>query len=131
MAKTIFLFYTICKDPSRDKELSDWYDKIHIPDVEAIPGFTSCIRYKLTDSQMSPDRPQQQDIKATYLSIVEAEVDVDTAIANLQKASASWRERGRIGQGAGDLFQVVSSKIITETNPSHRKGARVPRLAKA
>ncbi len=115
MAKTIFLFYTECRDPERDQELSDWYDDIHIPDVEAIPGFTSCIRYRLTDQQLG-NEPQSQNIKATYLSIVEADVDVDTAVARLGEAVAEWTERGRMT----DLFQIVSSRIITEENPSHR-----------
>lgn len=114
MAKTIFLFFTNCRDPEREQELSDWYDNTHIADVEAIPGFTSCTRYRLTDQKFG-DGPETQDIRATYLSIVAAELDVETAIARLGEAAAQWNERGRMT----DLFEIVSSRIITEENPSH------------
>lgn len=114
MAKTMFLFYTNCKIPEREQELSDWYDNIHIPDVEAIPGFTSCTRHRITDRQFGTESRSQEPV-ATYLSIVEANLGVDAAVARLSEATMDWIERGRLS----DLFDVVESKIITEENPSH------------
>ena len=114
--KTIFLFYTVCKDKSREKDLSDWYDDIHIPDVEAIPGFTSCVRYRITELSQAGDT-QPKELPGDYLSIVESTDEPEVAIANLQKAVPEWREAGRIGVGAGDLFEVISSAIITRENP--------------
>lgn len=114
--KTIFLFYTVCKDKSREKELSDWYDDIHIPDVEAIPGVTSCVRYRITElSQAGGNKPKE--LPGDYVSIVESIDEPKVAIANLQEAIPKWRESGRIGVGAGDLFEVVSSAIISRENP--------------
>ena len=117
MAKTIFLFYTVCRDAEREQELGDWYDAIHIPDVESIPGFSSCIRYRLTDEQLVND-PESQQIDASYLSIVEAELDQEEAKSRLAEAIKDWHERGRMT----DLFQVVSSSIIVESNPSQLSG---------
>ena len=113
MARTIFLFYTVCRDPRREQELGEWYDEIHIPDVESVPGFTSCSRYRLTDAQLF-DGPGGEEIEASYLSIVDADLDVETARPRLEEAIADWRERGRMT----DLFEIVSSRIVTEVNPS-------------
>lgn len=114
--KTIFLFYTVCKDKNREQELSDWYDDIHIPDVVAIPGFTSCIRYKITD-QSTAGETVAKELPGDYLSIVESSDEPKVAIANLQKAIPEWQAAGRIGVGAGDLFEVVSSAVIERDNP--------------
>src|SRR5690606_37502740 len=92
--RTIFLFYTVCKDKSREKDLSDWYNDIHIPDVEAIPGFTRCVRYRITGLSQTGE-PARRDVPGDYLSIVESIDDPETAIANLQKAIPEWQAAGR------------------------------------
>ena len=114
MTKTTFLFYTNCRAAGREQELSEWYDNIHIPDVEAIPGFAACARYRLTNRRLGNVGPSQE-IAASYLSIVETNLDADTAIARLSAAVADWASRGRMS----DLFEVVASEIVTEENPSH------------
>ena len=114
--KTIILFYTVCKDKDREQELSDWYDDIHIPDVEAIPGYTRCVRFRITD--LSPaGEVQPRDMPGDYLSICESTDEPEVAIANLQEAIPKWYESGRIGVGAGDLFQVLSSSVLVRENP--------------
>lgn len=115
MTKTIFLFYTVCKDKNREQELGDWYNDIHIPDVEAIPGFTRCVRYRITDLGLAGGATR--DVPGDYLSVVESNDEPEVAIKNLQIASEQWRLAGRIGVGAGDLFQVVSSSIVVRENP--------------
>jgi hypothetical protein len=119
--KTVFLFYTKCVDAEREDELSTWYDDVHIPDVEAIPGFTTCTRYHLTDRSLAEQGTGSSGSahEATYLSIVEAEVGLDDAISRLREASQDWRGRGRMI----DLFQVLSAEIVTVANPSQRRGS--------
>jgi hypothetical protein len=36
-------------DPSREKDLNDWYDKIHLPDILETPGFVRAVRYENTN----------------------------------------------------------------------------------
>jgi hypothetical protein len=114
--KTIFLFFTVCKDKDREKELSDWYDDIHIPDVEAIPGFTTCVRYRISDLTQTGDKATH-GLPGDYLSVVESVDGPEIAIANLQKAIPDWVAAGRIGVGAGSLFEVLSSAIVVRENP--------------
>jgi hypothetical protein len=35
-------------DPSREKELNDWYDNVHLPDILETPGFVRACRYENT-----------------------------------------------------------------------------------
>jgi hypothetical protein len=113
MARTTILFYTNCRDPARAQELSDWYDRIHIPDVVAVPGFRSCSRHRLMREPFGTPSADS-GVAATYLSIVEADVDAETAKANLARAVADWHSRGRMS----DLFQVVWSEILEQENPT-------------
>ena len=36
-------------DPSREKDLNDWYDSIHVPDILETPGFVRAVRYENTN----------------------------------------------------------------------------------
>lgn len=115
MAKTMFIFYTICKDPKREKELSDWYDKIHIPDVEAVPGVLSCIRFRITDKQLVEDAPGTRFDGGvpTYLSIVESSDEIDLATTRLREDIAQWQAAGRMS----DLFEIISMATVSQVNP--------------
>lgn len=115
MAKTMFVFFTRCKDPSREKELSDWYDNIHIPDVLTVPGVISCIRFRISDQQLVDDAPRLTFDAGlpTYLSIVESRDDISVATARLREGIAQWQAAGRMS----DLYEMISMATVTHVNP--------------
>lgn len=113
MAKTVFIFFTNCKDPARAKELGDWYDNIHIPDVESVPGVRSCIRYRVADHQLAEEAKRPDGGVPTYISIVESEDDAELAIARLREGIAKWEKANRMV----DLFEITSMATYTQLNP--------------
>ena len=68
----------------RDEEFNAWYDKTHVKDVLAIPGFTGCQRYKLN--------PASGQTNWGYLALYDVETD-DPAkmMAAMAEAGASGR----------------------------------------
>ena len=119
--KTVFLFYSTCVDPARESELSAWYDDVHIPDVEALPGFTSCARYHLTDPVLSQGSVVDSvERKATYLTIMEADVGLVEGFSRLRAATEDWKSRGRYT----DAFHIESAQIVTIANPSQSAQSR-------
>ncbi len=66
MAKYLYLVETSCKDPKREKEFNEWYDKVHVPDIAETPGLVKVNRYKL-------DKPAAG--KSQYLSVYEIEAE--------------------------------------------------------
>lgn len=113
MAKTVFIFHTICKDPARAKELSDWYDNIHIPDVEAVPGVPSCIRYKITNHRVAEGFKSPDNGVPTYISIVESEDDAELATVRLCEGIAKWARENR----GSDLYEITSMAVYSQLNP--------------
>ena len=53
-------------DPGREKELNDWYDNIHLPDILETPGGVRAVRYENID----PSEGQGK-----YLAAYEVEAD--------------------------------------------------------
>jgi len=47
-----------------------WYDEVHIPDLQAIPGVTSARRYKVLDNGRLP-----QAARHPYVAVYEIETD--------------------------------------------------------
>ncbi len=89
-----------CKDPKREKEFNDWYDRIHIPDVlGGCPDIKSATRYVL----YAPARGHGR-----YLAVYEIEtMDIDRTMAahkaNIEAKYAAGRK--------SDLLELVSRKL--------------------
>jgi hypothetical protein len=67
--------------PERDDEYDQWYSKIHMPEVLAVPGFLAGRRYRV---------PAGADSAHAYLAVYEIEADDLTApFAELRARSAS------------------------------------------
>lgn len=60
----------------RDAEYNEWYDNTHLPDVCAVPGFTSGQRWRAVP-EASPNTPP-----ADYIAIYEIEADDPGAAVN-------------------------------------------------
>src|SRR5262249_14150997 len=52
--------------PGQDEVYNDWYEKVHIGDVLAVPGFRSCRRYRIVDPT---------DTRPRYMAAYEVECD--------------------------------------------------------
>ena len=106
MEKWVYIVYTNCLDPAREKEFNDWYDKVHLPDVLETRGFRRATRYEKRE-------PAEGEGKFLALYEVETE-DMEQTMARHQENVAKKREQGRMT----DLVRVVSRalyKQISET----------------
>lgn len=67
----------------RDDDFNEWYDKVHIPDLLAVPGMLSAQRYDLRDAAMYHAEGQTPP-EHRYCVIYEMEGDVDAILAKIQ-----------------------------------------------
>lgn len=80
MAKGIYLVATGPADPTREDEYNDWYDRVHIPELCATPGFVSARRFRAVGDLGVGGHP--------YLAIYELEADdLEAAVAELSRRS--------------------------------------------
>jgi hypothetical protein len=68
----------------RDIEFNEWYDRIHIPDALAIPGFVSARRFEMSDLEFLPAGVRSSPFR--YLTLYE--IDGDPSIVLTE-----WRDR--------------------------------------
>ena len=130
MEKWILAIYSICRDPSREKEFNEWYHQIHLPDILETPGVTRAARYEvhLLDILETPgvtsaarhEIREPAEGQAKYLAMYELETeDVDKTWAAIWEKTSEKREQGR----ATELLHVVWRalyKQITEPLESKR-----------
>ena len=111
MEKWIYAVYTICSDPSREKEFNEWYDKIHLPDVLETPGVIRATRYEIREPSEGQGR---------FLALYEVETeDIDRTMVALRENVSKKREQGRMTE----LVSLVSRalyKQITQTLESRQ-----------
>jgi hypothetical protein len=69
----------------RVKEFEEWYDKRHIPDVKAIPGIVSAVRYKvLQNAALGSEAPNWDSV-----AIYEIEADDPQVVISAITAAAN------------------------------------------
>ncbi|MBB5158931.1 DUF4286 family protein [Saccharopolyspora phatthalungensis] len=51
MSKMIHAVFSDAVSQDREEEFNDWYSRVHVPDVCAIPGVVGARRFKLADVQ--------------------------------------------------------------------------------
>lgn len=73
----------------REEEFNDWYDRIHIPEILALPGFVSAERFKLSPVQLSPEATSPSTFQ--YLTIYGIEIQPAEAFASLEAAVGTGR----------------------------------------
>ena len=72
----------------KEAEFNEWYDKVHIPELLAIPGMLSATRYDLRDAEVyrvEGGMPQEH----RYLTIYEMEGDADAILAKIMEGVSS------------------------------------------
>ena len=72
----------------KEAEFNEWYDKVHIPELLAIPGMLSATRYDLRDAEIyrveGGFAPEHR-----YLTIYEMEGDADAILAKIMECVSS------------------------------------------
>ena len=110
MERWLFTVENNCRDTAREKELNDWYDTIHLPDILETPGFVRATRYENTN-------PAEGQGK--FLSMYEIETD------DLAQTMAMFTEKvdNKAAQGRmSDLVVAVGGGLYRQiTAPMESK----------
>ena len=74
--KSIFLVFSNPVE-GKDEEFNEWYDRVHVPEVTAVPGVVSAQRFdvheRAADDTQAPLPPTHR-----YLTVWELDGDIDT-----------------------------------------------------
>lgn len=73
MPKMIHTVFSDVVSPDREDEFNDWYRRVHVPDVTAVPGVVSARRFKIADQKSALDAPIGGGLR--YLVIYELDTD--------------------------------------------------------
>jgi hypothetical protein len=85
VGKYVFVVFTRPVE-GRDAEYNEWYDSVHIPDLERLDGVLGARRFRLAEM----DRPQTEH--PPYLALYELDVDdVSEFPRTIQRAVAEGR----------------------------------------
>ena len=93
-----------CADPLRERELNDWYDNVHLPDILETPGFLRAVRYENTGPS---------DGQGKYVAMYEIESDdLETTLAvfsdNVNTKAAQGRMSDLVVAVGGGLFRQIT-----------------------
>lgn len=98
--KAVLVVLTNPGSPEADAAYNDWYDNVHVPDVLAVPGYVSAVRYKAF--------PSWCPIPQKYLTIYDLEVD---DVAHVQRISDEHMRR----IGAGEMRRSPEGAMDRDT----------------
>ena len=91
----LLMVRTLNKDPERSREFNDWYDKIDIPDVLAVPGFRRAQRGQSVGSCMAAT-PCCPDVDERYVALYDIESRaIDKTIIDMLMATWKMLRAGR------------------------------------
>jgi hypothetical protein len=91
-----------CCDASREKEFSDWYKNIHLPDILEIPGFMHAAFYENTN----PSEGQGK-----FLAIYDIETDdLARTLAEFDEIVNARAKQGRMS----DLVMAVGGGLYKQ-----------------
>ncbi len=97
MARGVYVVRARPVSPERAGDLDDWYDRTHIPELLAVPGFVSARRYRLVDSDGAPE----------YLAVYEIDAD------DLAEPLRELRRRSATGQTTKtDALQLDPPPVV-------------------
>lgn len=111
MEKWINIGETTC-DPSRDKELNDWYFNVHVPAILETPGFIAAKRYV---------NKEFRDGRGKYLGIYEIETDdIDKTMEIRREKRALEAKQGRISTIGIPVWRDVLYKQIADVHKNNK-----------
>ena len=96
-----------CSDPVKEKDLNDWYDKVHLPDILETPGFIRASRY---------ENSAPEEGKGKFLAVYEIETeDIEQTLAifseNVNNKAAQGRMSDVVIAVAGGLYKQITSPM--------------------
>ena len=92
-------------DPSREKELNEWYDSIHVPDILETPGFVRAVRYENTNPS---------DGQGKFVAMYEIETDdLAGTMAQFTELVNSRAAQGRMS----DAVVAVGGALYRQITP--------------
>jgi hypothetical protein len=101
----LFIVTSNCSDPAREREFSDWYTQVHLPDILSTGLFHTAYRYVHTAPQSGQGK---------YIALYETDADDPArAVAELRNHRHKWVDTGRLS----DVLQVVSRATYTRLYP--------------
>ncbi len=103
-------------DPAREDEYNAWYEREHVPDILATPGFVRVRRYVARE---------QRDGRGKYLVISDIETDdIERTMALRRERRAEELRQGRTSASRPNLsfplwFDVLFRRIFEATAPQN------------
>ena len=98
-----------CCDPSREKDFSDWYNNIHLPDILEIPGFMHAAFYENTNTSEGQSK---------FLAIYE--IETDDLAGTMTKFEEVVNARGKQGR-MSDLGVAVGGGLYRQAGAPAKK----------
>ncbi len=107
MPKWLLTVESNAADPSREKDLNDWYDNIHLPDILETPGFVRAYRYENT---------APSEGRGKFVAMYEIETDdFDKTMVEFTEKVNSKAAEGRMSDAlvavGGDLYRLITSPM--------------------
>ena len=107
MGRWLLTVESNCIEPAREKELNDWYDNIHLPDILETPGFISASRYENTN----PTEGQGK-----FIAMYEIETDdLEKTMALFSENVNSKGAQGRMSDAGiavgGGLYRQITPPV--------------------
>ena len=107
MERWLLIMESNSSDPSREKDLNDWYDRVHLPDLLETPGFVRATRYENTN----PGEGQGK-----FLTMYEIETDdIGQTMAKFTEQVNRKAEEGRMSDLAaavgGGLYRQITAPM--------------------
>jgi len=115
MDRWVNILETNC-DPNREDEYNDWYDKIHVPDVLANPGFVRARGYV---------NKEFRDGRGKYMALYEIETDdIEKTMKVRREKRAKEHEQGRASANRPNFsftlwHDVLFKQIFERTAPQN------------
>jgi len=108
MEKWVLVVRSKCIDRLREDEFNNWYNKFHLPDILATPGFVSARRF------MNPDFSAFGGGK--YLAIYDIETDdINQTIAAIRANVVKTIKDGRYTDLINETYVALYRQITSLT----------------
>lgn len=91
-------------DPTREDEFNDWYDRIHVPDVLATPGFVRARRFV---------NKEFRDGRGKYMAVFEIETDnIENTMQLRHARRAEENRQGRASASRSNFLFAVWRDVL-------------------
>ncbi|MFR9773755.1 hypothetical protein [Nocardia sp. SC052] len=85
--RAVMVALTNRSSTATDEQFNEWYDKIHVPEVLAVEGFTGVSRYRASQVGTGLDSGMHE-----YLAVYDIETaDLDEVRERMIRAMPSWQ----------------------------------------